>query len=72
MQICGICKRPPRIGEPSMRIRLTRDDMLMMRHPEGKQPGLYMCCCDCHAEYLPIVAARLGYTADSIPYQMEQ
>jgi hypothetical protein len=68
MNICGICKRPPRAGEDHARMRLTAEDMKDKQYPEPKTPGLYQCCQDCLKAYLPVVAARLGFTPESMPH----
>ena len=66
--VCGICKRAPRVGDPMKRIRLTEEDMADRQFPADKQPGLYSCCSECHAEYLPVVAERLGKSADEMSH----
>lgn len=58
--ICGVCKRAPRVGEGMKRVRLVEADMEGMKYPADRQPGLYSCCGECHGDYLPVIAARLG------------
>ena len=68
MNVCGICGRAPRPGEGSNRIRLVVEDMADKKYPAPKTAGLYQSCKDCFDEYLPVVAKRLGHTAESIPH----
>lgn len=68
MNQCGICARPPRLGEAPQRIRLSAEDMADKKYPAPKSPGLYQCCQECFDGYLPVVAARLGLTAETIPH----
>lgn len=71
MNVCPICKRAPRVGEGHRRIRLTAEDMHEKKYPVPKTPGLYQCCEECHAEYLPVVAHRLGKKVEEMAFNEE-
>ncbi len=64
--MCGICRRALRGDDNPKRVRLDAADMKDMKYPTGKEPGLYSACSDCHELYLPVVAARLGKTVETM------
>lgn len=57
---CGVCRKALRHGENPTKIRIAVEDMSDKKYPVVKTPGLYQSCQECHDDYLPAVAARLG------------
>jgi hypothetical protein len=65
--VCAVCERNVPDGDCMSRLRLTAADMQGKQFPRDRKPGLRgHCCQECRNVYLPVIAARLGKTAEEM------
>lgn len=60
--LCGVCRRPPRMGDTLELLRLKDGDIEAAGKlpPVGFKPACYLACSECIELLRPAIAGRLG------------